>query len=97
MIYNPYKTFIQLRNASKALTYGELEPVNFSNKELCAFLRSANDESVLVLHNLSKTDVTHNLPDNLKEYSKVAFKNKEVTLKNNTLIMPAYGTVIPKK
>ena len=42
-------------------------------------MRSANDESVLVLHNLSKSDVTFSLPDNLKEYSKVAFKNKNAT------------------
>lgn len=96
-IYNHYKTFIQVRNTSKALTYGELEPVSLSNKELCAFLRLASDESVLVVHNLSKTDVTLNLPDNLKEYSKISFKNKETTLKNNTMIMPAYSTVILTK
>lgn len=96
-IFNHYKTFIQLRNTSKALTYGELELVSLSNKELCAFVRSANDESILVLHNLSKTDVTLTLPDNLKEYGKVAFKSKEGTLKNSSLNMPAYSTVILKK
>ena len=96
-LYNHYKTFIHLRNSSKALTYGELEPVSLSNKELFAFIRLADNESLLVLHNISKTDVTFNLPDNLKEYSKIAFKNKEASLKNNTLQIPAYSTLILKK
>ena len=96
-IYNHYKTFIQLRNTSKALTYGEIEPVSLPNKEICAFIRSANDESVLVLHNLSKTNVTLNLSDNVREYSKVLFSSKEATLKNSALIIPAYSSVILKK
>lgn len=96
-IYNHYKTFIQLRNTSRALTYGELEPVSFDNKGVCAFIRSTSDESVLVLHNLSTSEITVTLPGNLTEYSKVAFKNKDANVKNNTLKMAAYSTVVLKK
>lgn len=96
-IYNHYKTLIHLRNRSKALTYGELEPVSLDNKELFAFIRPADNESVLVLHNVSKADVTFALPANLKEYSKIEFKNKEASLKNNTIQIPAYSTLILKK
>jgi alpha-amylase len=93
-ILNHYKTFIQLRNSSKALTYGELEPVNLDNKELCAFVRSTNDESVLVLHNLSRADITVNLSASLGEYDKLMFKNKTATVKNKTVLIPSYSTVI---
>src|SRR4030095_4105033 len=96
-IYNHYKTFIQLRNTSKALTYGELEPVSLSNKEICAFLRTTIDESVLVLHNLSQTNVTVNLPANLGEYNKLMFKNKNATVKNSAVMIASYSTVILAK
>jgi len=96
-MYNFYKTFIGVRNGSKALTYGNLEPMNVGANEVCAFVRSTNDESLLVLHNLSKADVNLNLPDNLKEYGKVAFKNKDASVKNNALKIPAYSTLILRK
>jgi glycosidase len=93
-MYNHYKTFIHLRNTNKALTYGELEPVSLDNTELCAFIRSTNNESLLVLHNLSRSNVNVNLPVELKEYNKILFKNKEATLKNNAVMIPAYSTMI---
>ena len=93
-IYNHYKTFIRLRNSSKALTYGELEHVSLDTKEVSAFLRSAENDSVLVLHNLSTSTVSLSLPGNLKEYSKIVFNNKNGSLKNNELRMPAYSTLI---
>jgi alpha-amylase len=96
-IYSHYKTFIQLRNGSKALSYGAVEPVNLNNAALCAFVRLAEGESVLVLHNLSKSEVNVTVPDELKDYSKISFKNKDVTLRNNSLKMPAYSTVLLKK
>ena len=96
-IYNHYKTFIQLRNSSRALTYGEVEPVRLNNDALCAFVRSTEGESVLVLHNLSKTELAVTVPDALKDYNKIAFKNKEAVLKNSSLKLPAYSTVILRK
>jgi pullulanase/glycogen debranching enzyme len=76
---------------------GELGPISLSNKEICAFVRSTNDESVLVLHNLSQMDVTFNLPTNLSEYNRVMFKNKNATVKNSTVMIPSYSTVILRK
>jgi glycosidase len=96
-LFDHYKTLIHLRNSSKALTYGELEPVSLENKELFAFLRTTDNESVLVLHNISKTDVTFNLPGNLEGYNKLVFRNKNAVLKNYTLQIPAYSTLILKK
>lgn len=96
-IYHHYKTFIQLRNNSKALTYGELEPVNVNNGTISAFIRSAEGESVMVLHNLSKTEVVITIPDERKDYSKLSFSSKPALLKNNSLTLPAYSTAILRK
>jgi alpha-amylase len=96
-IYNHYKALMQLRNSSKALTYGELEAVNLSNSALLSYLRSAEDESVLVVHNLSASEITVVIPESQKEYSKMTFKNKEATVKNGSLKIPAYATVVLQK
>ncbi len=52
-LLNHYKTFIALRNTSKALTAGGLEPVLLENKGISAFMRTHPEESLLVLHNLT--------------------------------------------
>ncbi|WP_181305483.1 alpha-amylase family glycosyl hydrolase [Rufibacter sp. XAAS-G3-1] len=96
-IYTHYKTMISLRNQSKALTYGKLEPVAFENKAVSAFTRVHEDESLLVLHNLSGTDITVRLPENLNGYDKLFFKTKQAKLNKASLTLPAYSTAVLKK
>jgi glycosidase len=96
-IYNHYKTLLHLRNTSRALTYGDLEPVSLDNPALCAFLRQAENEAVLVVHNLSKSDITVALPEKVKAYNKVAFNNKKGSVQQASLKLPAYSTVVLKK
>ncbi|WP_162053170.1 alpha-amylase family glycosyl hydrolase [Pontibacter pamirensis] len=93
-ILSHYKTFIELRNNSKALTYGELEPLNLGTQEVSAFLRQYEDESLLVLHNLSGQEVSVNLPANLTDYDDVRFQSKASTKNNNTLKLAPYSTVV---
>lgn len=94
---NHYKTFIHLRNYSKALTYGELQPVDMENEKVAAFQRIYQDEALLVLHNLSEEDVTVSMPTDLQEYTKVYFKNNDASLSKKGIILPAYGTLILRK
>lgn len=96
-LFNYYKTFIAFRNNSKALTFGELKPVDIGIKEVCSFQRSYEDENLLVLHNLSKTDLNISLPEDLKEYKNVAFKTKNSDVKNNIFQLSSYSTLILKK
>ncbi|MFD2999390.1 alpha-amylase family glycosyl hydrolase [Pontibacter toksunensis] len=93
-ILNHYKRFIQLRNNSKALTYGELEPLNLGPKSISAFLRKYEDESLLVLHNLSDKEVSVSLPETLAAYEDVRFQSKASTKSNNMLKLAPYSTVI---
>jgi glycosidase len=94
---NHYKAFIQLRNSSKALTYGELAAVSLGNSALLSFTRSIDGESVLVVHNLSASEITVAMPDGFREYNKITFKNNEATIKNGSLKIAAYASVLLQK
>lgn len=97
-LLNYYKTFIQLRNTSFALTYGELTPVNVASQPaVCAFIRADERETLLVLHNLSKENRIIRLPSNLQEYKMVHFATKEAIVTAKQVQIPGYSTVILRK
>ncbi|MCC9166868.1 alpha-amylase family glycosyl hydrolase [Pontibacter harenae] len=96
-IYNHYKSLLQLRNKSQALTYGELVPLELNTKGLSAFERASEKQSLLVLHNLSKDPISVKLPQQLSGYKKVYFKNKAAKLNKGTVSIPAYSTVVLEK
>lgn len=97
-LFNYYKAFIQLRNKSYALTYGKLESVSVSdNPSVCAFVRSDVNESLLVVHNLSKENQTISLPTELQDYTAVYFSNKNAKTGSKQVQIPGYSTVILKK
>ena len=52
-----YRTLIQLRNQHAALRVGEYLPVEADNRNVLAFLRVSNEETVLVVINLGKDAV----------------------------------------
>jgi glycosidase len=96
-LFNFYRDMIRLRNRTKSLTFGEMVPVNFNRPSITAFTRSFEDESLLVLHNVSGTDVQFEIPDKQKEYKREYFKHNGAALKENIVIMPAYSTLILKR
>jgi len=51
-LYNHYKALINLRKGSPALQRGALYPVNTGNSQVYAFIRSYEEENLLVLINL---------------------------------------------
>jgi glycosidase len=95
-LLNYYKSFIKLRNTSYALTYGDLLPVNQSNPAICAFIRSDEKESLLVLHNLSAKNQAFRLQTNQQEYNELYFMTKEAQMINKQILLPAYSMVIIK-
>jgi glycosidase len=96
-LYNHYKTFLNLRNTSLALTYGELQSVNLNSAGVCAFIRNHQTESLLVLHNVSGAELSVNIPGNLQAYQQVAFQNNKVQVSSGQIKLPAYSTIILKK
>lgn len=96
-LLNHYKAYIQLRNSSKPLTQGELEPVNLSNRAVSAFMRTMADESVLVLHNLSGKEVSVTIPASLQEHKQLMHQHNAAKLNGTTAQLPAYSTLVLRK
>jgi len=96
-IYNHYKSFLNLRNTSKALTFGELEPITLNTPGVCGFRRNTTEESLFVMHNLSPSELKVTLPDNLQAYQKITFQSKKASVSNNQVKIAPYSTVLLKK
>lgn len=94
---NYYKSLINLRNQSSALTYGDLILADVSNPAICAFVRSSEDESMLVIHNLSSEKQTFDLPSDLQVYKNIYFANKKTRVTAMQVEIPDHATVILKK
>ncbi|WP_018478675.1 alpha-amylase family glycosyl hydrolase [Pontibacter roseus] len=96
-LLNHYKTLIKLRNSSPALTLGAIEPVPLDNRAVSAFLRTHENDNVLVLHNVSGSAANVTLPDNLKAYTQVMFRHNNAQQAKGTVQLPAYSTLVLKK
>lgn len=96
-ILNHYKSLIKLRNNSAALTYGTIEPVTLENKAISAFVRAHQGESVLVLHNLSGSSATINLPTEVQNYKTTTFQLNNAEKVNKSVVLPAYSSLVLKK
>lgn len=97
-LLNHYKSLIKLRNNSSALTYGELNDVDITNNpSICAFVRSDKNESLLVIHNLSKEKLIFDLPADLQDYTQTYFTDKKAKISSGQIEIPGYSTFILKK
>jgi alpha-amylase len=97
-LYNFYKKIITYRNSSNALTYGSLTESDIAVKEVVALIRKyENEESLLIIHNISDGEVTLKPEGQLAAYSKIEFVSQgEVKMDKNGLVLPAYTSVILK-
>lgn len=53
---NLYRTLLHFRRQSKALLYGEYQPIELNNPNVYAYMRNSKHEKVLVLLNFSKEE-----------------------------------------
>ena len=89
-----YKSIIAFRNHSNAIRRGQL--TSFSSADVCAFLKTAGSEKVLVLSNLRNKQVSFSLPQNLTGSKwKNVFTNQKSTL-GNTVDLPPYSYLVFK-
>lgn len=96
-IYNYYKKLIRLRNSSVALSYGEVRYADLKKKEIVSFIRVKDDESYLVIHNISNKSISLNLPVEIKDYDKIFFQSdNNASIEIGKCIMPAHSTLILK-
>ena len=92
---NRYRFFLHERARNEFLRSGEIEKSNISNPNVCAFYRVWEKDSVLVIHNLSRKEVTFELPAKEQAYVDPLFtySSKYVRTKNKIRLSP-FSTII---
>jgi alpha-amylase len=96
-LYHFYKRLIELRNRSKALTYGNIETTNISAQEIISFKRKMGSEDLLVLHNISDTELTVFIDADIAKYKQVIYaSNTDASLSKDEILLPAFSTLIVK-
>jgi alpha-amylase len=97
-LLNHYKNMISVRRSSMPLTIGELGLTSIKNPALTSFYRTHNNESVLVIHNISGKEVALDLPSAEKEYAKVLYTTQpDLAVRGGKINLPAYSTVLLTK
>lgn len=94
-LYNIYKSWIQVRNASSLLSYGEIALAETGKPEVVSFIRSNNDTACLVLHNLSKKTVQLELNDSLAKFSSTYYQtNEKIKMEGKVVTLPPHSSII---
>ncbi|MEQ6388080.1 alpha-glucosidase [Bacillaceae bacterium S4-13-58] len=75
-IYHYYKKLIELRKKHNLIVYGDYELLLPEHDQIYAYVRSLEDEKLLVVTNFSERHVDFNLPDDL------TFKAEELLISN---------------
>lgn len=100
-LYNVYRKFMRLRNTYPALAGGEIElpewfdDASSDDKQIMAFYRTAGDERLLVVHNVSNTQCSYSFTGSVvgpvADMNGVTVTSQGV---RHTLSMPPYSSVI---
>lgn len=91
-IYHHYKNLIRFRRSSDIMSLGNVEMEDFRDREVMAFTRSYEEQSLLVIHNLSDKTKTF---DNLQGVTAIALStNVELTFSQNKLKLSPYSSII---
>ncbi|EGQ9277044.1 alpha-glucosidase [Vibrio vulnificus] len=89
-IFYHYQKLIELRKQHPAIVYGDFTPLFAEHDSVFAYVRSHQDEQLLVINNFSDQDVSLEFPDNLQ--------NKEVNcLIYNYDLLGALGVTLSLK
>jgi len=91
-IFQHYKDLIAARNNHPILTYGEIGPVEENTTGTASFYRIYNDDSVLVVHNLTAQPIAQELPEGFGEiYFQTTAANPTV---DRVLALPPYSSFV---
>lgn len=99
-IYSFYKETILLRNQNPEIARGFVERLtDITDGDIAAISKTYDGKTIYMLYNLSETDVKKVvLPKEQYSYTEIAgylsVDGGEVTLKGNTVTLPAYSVVV---
>ncbi|WP_039944701.1 alpha-amylase family glycosyl hydrolase [Thermicanus aegyptius] len=74
-LYRHYKTFIYLRRSLEPLAKGEIEESMIRQKGIVAFKRVLENESILVIHNMTRNPIQVSIPEKEADFGKVLYAN----------------------
>jgi alpha-amylase len=94
-MFNHYKNLIHFRNSNKALSFGNLELSEMKIEGICSFKRTYEDETVLVIHNLTNSINNMNLSSN--NYTIIFSTNGKSTIKKEILNLEPHSSVVLEK
>ncbi|MBM7570829.1 alpha-amylase family glycosyl hydrolase [Aquibacillus albus] len=90
-LLNHYKKLIHTRRSTEILIEGEIEKSDFREDGILTFKRTLDDQSLLVIHNLSDEEKQISLG---QEYEQFFSTNDEVSLESSDIIIPGKTTTI---
>ncbi len=98
-LLNFYRKLIDFRNTSSALTYGNIDHSGIHLEEVVSFIRSYENEQLLVLHNVSDVEVMVKLENDNVGFNEIDYVNGagKIAFNGGELRLPAYTTVILKR
>lgn len=96
-MYHHYKSLIQIRNNSAALTHGDFSKANYGKSNLVAYYRDHGNEQVLIIHNLSNRAAIVQLKAEDEAFSKLLYSTFGEHLDGIGCDMNAFSSVILQK
>lgn len=93
--WHHYKSLLQFRAKNEFMRSGDIAKSKINHPNVCAFYRVWEGDSVLVIHNLSKKEVTLEIPQEELKYEELEFISgaKYQRTKNKVRLSP-YTTVV---
>lgn len=92
-LLNHYKSLIYVRRSQQALLSGDLLEANVSEKGIIAFKRSHEDDELLIVHNVSKNEITVSIEE--ENQRNVYFTTTDdYKLDGASLTIPPYSTMM---
>ncbi|CAM3446146.1 alpha-amylase family glycosyl hydrolase [Marinicrinis lubricantis] len=96
-LLNHYKEMISWRNEEEVLRDGGIAPFEVTNDGVLGFLRILDDDSALVMHNLTGETKQVDLNENvIVPYKEITHSTIEMKLENGILTMPPYSSAMLK-
>lgn len=91
-IFYHYQKLIELRKQHPAIVYGDFTPLFAEHDSVFAYVRSHQDEQLLVINNFSDQDISLALPDNLqnKEVNCLIYNYDQLDMLSVTLSLKPY-------
>ncbi len=95
-IFEHYKKLIKLRKTEDAISYGDFEPIAQNHKEIFAYKREYNGESIIVINNFYGKNIEWECEFDISEYNCILSNYDDVKL-NKVIKLRPYESIVIKK